>query len=116
MADKQKASQVLLRIGLAFVFFYAVYGSLTAPENWIGYFPQFLRQFFPNNLLLSIFSIYELVLGLWLVWGIKIFYPAILTAMTMIGIVLFNLPVLDVTFRDVAIAFAAAALAVSTKK
>ncbi len=103
-----------LRIGLAFVFLYAVVGSFLAPENWIGYFPLLLRQLVPQNLLLLGFSLYELLLGLWLLWGKKVWIPAILSTLTMLGIIATNLGAFDIIFRDVAIAAMGVALFLAT--
>ncbi len=59
----------------------------------------------------QIFSIYEIVLGLWLLTDKKTFHAASLAALTMTMIIIFNLSALDLVFRDVAILFAALALA-----
>ena len=67
------------------------------------------------KIFLPIFSVYEIALGLWLLSNKKTFYAAILSALTMAGIVIFNLQGMNVVFRDVTIFFAAAALAVLTK-
>jgi len=56
----------LLRMGLSFSFFYVAYASFQNPVNWIGFFPQFLRDLAPAQTLLTGFSIYEIVLGVWL--------------------------------------------------
>lgn len=114
MKNTVQTAQFLLRLGLSFVFFYAVVGSFINPENWIGYFPQFLRQHLPSNLILILFSAYEFILGTWLLSGWKIFYPSILSALTISGIIIFNLNQMDVIFRDVAILFSAVSLAILT--
>lgn len=57
------------------------------------------------------FAIYELALGIWLITGYLIRWAAILTAVTLIGIVLSTPHDLIVTFRDVGLAFAALSLA-----
>ena len=103
-----------LRLGLAFVFLYAVVGSFMNPDAWIGYFPKFLTTLVPGNLLLPLFSGYEIVLALWLLSGKKVFIPAAISAATMLGIVVFNLSLLDVTFRDIGLFFAAVALFLAT--
>ena len=102
----------LIRAGLASVFLYAAIGSFAEPDSWIGYMPMFLRNIFPADLLLTGFSIYQIILSLWLLSGKYVFYAALLSALTLVGIIVANLGVLDVLFRDFAILFSAAALAV----
>jgi len=114
--DKEVLISFFLRIGLAIVLFYAGIASLFFPENWVGYIPEFLSGIFPNSVLLVLFSVYEIALGLWLLSNKKTFYAAIVSAVTMFFIVIFNFAVLDVVFRDIAIFFMALALAVMSKK
>ncbi len=114
-ADPKELAALLLRIGLAFVFFYAAIASFISPQNWIGFFPKFLRNVLSASFLLTAFSVYEIILGLWLLSNKKIFYCAILSAIVMLAIVVTSWAALDVVFRDVAIFFMALALAVLTK-
>ncbi len=102
---------LLLRIGLLIVFLYAAIASFIEPDAWIGYFPIFLRKIFPTNLLLTGFSVVQILVGLWLLSGKKLFYAASFSALMLAGIVVFNLGVLDITFRDVGLIFSALALA-----
>lgn len=109
--DRITIARLLLRLGLALVFLYASIGSFLFPNNWIGFLPTFLKEIFPPDLLLKGFGVYELMLGLWLLWGWKVFYSSALAALTTLGIIAFNLNVLDITFRDFAILLSSAALA-----
>ena len=109
---KEKLISLLLRLGLAFVFLYAAVASFLDSNSWIGFFPPFLQNLFPQTLLLAGFSIFEIVLGLWLLSGWKIFYAAIVAVLALLGIIVFNLGAFDIVFRDVAILTSAAALAV----
>lgn len=113
--QNSKLGIFILRVGIASVFLYAAVASFLEPQNWIGYLPQFLRNLFPANILLVTFSIYEIILSLWLIWGQKAFYSAILSAATLTGIIIVNLGALDIVFRDIAILFASIALAVLKK-
>jgi len=106
--ERDKLASLLLRLGIAFSFFYVVIASFLNPTSWIGFFPSFLQ----NESILIVFSIYEVIIGLWLMWGKKVFYAAILSAWTMLGIIVFNFGALDIVFRDVTILLAAVALAV----
>lgn len=100
---------LLLRLGLAFSFLYAGISSLLTPNDWLGYLPAFIPQ--ANRLdLLKLFSVYEIGLGLWLLAGRYIKYAALLGALTLVGVVVVNLSIFSVTFRDVGLIFAALAL------
>jgi len=114
--DREVLVSFFLRSGLAIVFFYAGIASLLAPENWIGFIPNFIRDFFPASIFLILFSIYEIVLGGWLLSNKKIFYASILSAATMLVIVITNIFLFDIVFRDIAILFMAIALAVLSRK
>ncbi len=113
--EKRKLVNLLLRISIASVFLYAAASATLNPNNWIGYLPQFLRNIFPAKYLLWLFSFYELLLSLWILSGKKTFYAGILSAITLMGIITTNLGALDITFRDLAIFFAALALTLESK-
>ena len=110
--DKKTLVSFFLRVGLTVAFFYAAIASLFFPENWIGFFPGFLKK----SWILLLFSAYELILGFWLLSNKKIFYASIISALTLFFIIAFNLTLLDLIFRDIAIFFMAVALAVLSKK
>ena len=103
-------TSLLLRLGLATIFLYAAISSFLAPEEWVGYFPQFLRDIISPNILLPIFSVYELLLTVWLLSGLYVQYAALLSAATLAGIVVANFQLFAITFRDIAMIFAAIAL------
>ncbi len=105
---------LLLRLGLAFVFVYAAYSSFLNPESWIGFFPNFIRAIVPENILLTGFSLVEIVLGVWLVSGFKTFYAAAVASLLLLGIVIFNLAIMDLIFRDIGLFFASLALLVGS--
>lgn len=108
---KERVISLLLRIGLAAVFGYAGVAAFLQPDSWIGYLPEFLRESFDPRFLLSAFSSAELVLAIWLLSGRFQFMAGIMSALAILGILTFNLALLDVVFRDIAIFFAALALA-----
>lgn len=108
---KHISVSLLLRIGLAFTLFYAALGSFLTPVNWIGFFPAFLFKLgVSEELILGGFILYEVILGIWLLWGRKLLYPALLCAATLGGITLFNLGAMDIVFRDFGLFFTALAL------
>jgi uncharacterized membrane protein YphA (DoxX/SURF4 family) len=100
----------LLRLGLAFVFGYVAIASLVHPNDWVGYLPQQLKTIIPALTLLKLFSIYEILLALWLLSGKFVKIAALVTAMTLAGIVVTNPSQFAITFRDVGLIFAALAL------
>jgi|SRR3989344_2619961 len=100
-----------LRLGIATVFLYAAIASFLDPLSWVGFFPVWLKTLFPATILLYLFSTYEIVLAFWLLSGRHALYAASLAALTLFSIVIFNTSALDIVFRDVAILFAAVALA-----
>lgn len=111
-----KLSSFLLRIGLAFVFGYAAISALIIPEAWIGFYPQFIRSLVPDQILLYSHSFFEILLSLWLLSGKKTFYAAVFASIWIFGIILGTLDTFLITFRDVAIFFSAAALAVLSRE
>jgi uncharacterized membrane protein YphA (DoxX/SURF4 family) len=106
-----KLVTILLRLSIASVFLYAAIAATLQPFNWIGYIPQVARNIFPAQMLLLGFSLYELMLGMWILSGWKAMYAASLAALTLLGIIVANFSQIDILFRDFAIFFAAVALA-----
>lgn len=105
------SASLLLRIGIAFTLLYAALGSFLEPINWIGFFPGFVLNLgVPQEVVLGGFSLYELGLALWLLWGRYLFQASLLAAATFAGITLFNLEAMDIVFRDLGLFFAALAL------
>ena len=103
---------LLLRVGVAFAFIYPAVSAFLVPTSWIGFFPQLVRDFIPNEtLLISIFGISEILIAFWILVGKNIFFPSLLASIYLILIILFNINVFDVLFRDVAILFMTLALA-----
>jgi len=116
MEKRERLAVLILRIGLAFVFAYAAFGQLTNADAWIGFFPEFLRGFLSESILLYSHAFGEIVLALWLLSGWKTFYSASLAAIALLGIVLFNLGAMEIIFRDIGLFLMAAALAVLSKE
>lgn len=103
---------LILRVGVAFAFLYPPIDAFLNPYSWTGYFPAFMHGFVPDLLLLHAFGALEIVLALWILSGRKIFWPSLAASVLLIVIVCFNLPQLEVLFRDLSIAAMALALAV----
>jgi uncharacterized membrane protein YphA (DoxX/SURF4 family) len=111
MGSKQIVSWIL-RISLCFAFVYPAVSAIFSPASWIGYFPPFLLGHVPDPILLHSFGALEIALALWLLSGYKIRIPAMLMALMLLGIVMFNLSQFEIVFRDLSIAGMAVALAV----
>ncbi|KKS26660.1 MAG: hypothetical protein UU84_C0021G0006 [Candidatus Yanofskybacteria bacterium GW2011_GWC2_41_9] len=50
---QQKTALILLRLGLAFGFFYATIALFLNPNDWIGFFPVVMRDILPAQFLLT---------------------------------------------------------------
>lgn len=105
-----KTPVIILRWGLAFVFFYAAIAGLLNPNNWVGYLPGFLTGAFSPRLVLTALSVYEIILAALLFTGRKLRWAALLSAFTLAAIIIFNLNILEITFRDVGLMMASLAL------
>lgn len=101
----------LLRIGLATMFLYAAIDSFIHPSDWVGFLPSFVIAMFDAELLLKIFSVFEIALAAWLLSGVYTRYAALLAAAMLIGITVSNFSLLAISFRDIGLACGALALA-----
>ncbi|OGG44892.1 hypothetical protein A2673_03350 [Candidatus Kaiserbacteria bacterium RIFCSPHIGHO2_01_FULL_50_13] len=102
----------LLRVGLAFSLLYPPIAAYFDPFSWIGYFPAFTRGVMPDETLLIVFGAVEIALALWLLSGWRVHIPAMLAAVLLLAIAVFNLGQFPVLFRDISIAVMAVALAI----
>ena len=114
--SSNSAVSFLLRIGLAGVFIYAGIAALINPFAWVGFVPQFITKIISAQTFLHIHSVGEIILALWLLSGRKIFYAAVISALDMLAVMIFNLSAMDIVFRDFAIFFMAVALVVMYKQ
>jgi hypothetical protein len=107
-----KQKDILLRLAIAFAFLYPAIDGLIHPDNWIDFFPSFMRGgFLSDPTLLLIWGAIEAVIALWILSGKKIFWPSTAATILLCGIVFFNMSLFDLVFRDLAIALTAATLA-----
>ena len=102
----------LLRFGVAFTFLYASISAFINPGPWLGYFPDFLRDNISDNILLITWGGGELIIGLWLLVGYRIFIPSVLAAGLMLGIFIFDFSSMKVIFRNVSILCTSISLAI----
>jgi len=104
----------LLRIALAFAFFYAAIQSIRVPEAWVDWIPRFVVALSPVSPMLMIdgISIAQIGLGLWLLYGRKLRVASGFAALFLFSVTVFNLRLMDIVFRDFSLGLAAVALMV----
>lgn len=106
---------IVLRIGLAFVFGYAVSAFLMGASDWSQYYPQWASNILPTDIFLIFFSIFEVILVIWLLSGKWVFAAAWIAAATIFLLTAVNLDLFNILFRNVAIFSAAVALILLSK-
>ena len=101
-----------MRLGLAFVFAYAAISAFQKPDAWLYFVPHFVTTFVPATLFLKLFGVLQLMIAAALVVGKYVRWAALLAALSLAGLLVFNLTSgkLLITFRDVGLTFMAAAL------
>lgn len=108
---------LLLRVGVAFALIYPAISAFLTPDAWIGYFPTFARDILGSDASLEyalhLFGIIEVTLGIWILAGKRIFIPSVLATAILFLIVVFNISLLDILFRDIPIMLMAIALAIA---
>ncbi len=105
----------LVRLGVAFAFLFPPANALLDPYSWVGYFPPFVHGWLPDMVMLHAFGLVEVVIGLWILSGRRIFIPSVAAVVMLLAIVAFNLGDFQILFRDVSIALAALALAIQNR-
>ena len=111
MKNTSKLALFTLRVALAVPFMYAAIATMLQPEAWVGFIPYFLRNIFPESLLLTGHALVDFVLALWLLSGWNTKYAAAVSALTLFVIIIANLASLDIIFRDIGLLLAAISLA-----
>lgn len=108
--EKTSLISFFLRVAISIPFLYAAIAAFLTPESWIGFLPSWIRIIMPLEIALSAFSLYQIVLSLWLLSGKWLHYSSLLASATLLGITIFNLGALDIVFRDVGLLLAAVSL------
>ena len=116
VSPQARFAHFLLRLGAAFAFAYPAVNAWFDPGSWIGYFPPFVLSFgesigVSNEILLHLFGAVEILLALWILSGYKLFWPSLVATAMLLTIVVFNLPQMQIVFRDLSIAALTFALA-----
>lgn len=107
---------LLLRVAVAFAFVYAAISGFLNPTAWVGYFPPFLQQLGPVHWVMASWGIMELLLAAAILFLRDVYYPALIAAALLIGVVVFNWGAMDIVFRDIPIALASVALALLSRE
>lgn len=102
---------ILIRIGLVFVFLYAGAEALIQPLNWVGFVPPWADKLISRELSLTMLSIFQIFLSLWLLSGFKERYSAWAASIFLVIVIIQNLGQMDILFRDVGLLFSSSALA-----
>ncbi len=102
----------LLRFGVAFTFLFAAVSAFINPDPWLAYFPGFMRSMVADDILLLTWGVGEVIIGLWLISGWKIFLPSIAASGLLLGIFIFDFHSINITFRNVSILSTSIALAI----
>lgn len=110
--EKKSLISFFLRLAISIPFLYAAIAAFLTPESWIGFLPGWIGSIMPAEIALGAFSVYQMVLSLWLLSGKWLQYSSILASATLLGITVFNLGALDIVFRDVGLLLASIALTV----
>ena len=106
---------LVLRVGLAAVLLYAAIDAFREPAAWVSFVPHFTTQFVTAKTSLDILSVIQIVIAAALLLGKYVRYAAIVTALLLAGILVFNLNALYETFRDFGLLCMAIALALLEK-
>lgn len=109
-----KNATLALRLGLAFVFAYTALAIYLRPLDWIGFVPGWIDPILDRQTFLHIHGLFDLILAIWLLSGVKIFYSSVLSALNLGSIIIFNLGAMDIVFRDIGLLTGAVALALLT--
>lgn len=104
----------VLRISLAFAFLYPAISGFISPVKWIGYLPSFIADisFLTPAISLMIMEIIQIIVALWLLFGKNPYYPGILASLLLAGIIVFNLNLFEIVFRDIALLLVSIALVI----
>lgn len=111
MEHKREIS-FLLRGGLAFVFIYSGISSFANPYSWVGFVPNIVKLIISRETFLFIFSIFQIILGMWLFSNYKVRIASIFSIISLSGIIIFNISSLEIIYRDIAILSMAVVLAI----
>lgn len=108
----EKFALFVLRLGLAITFIYAGVAGFMTPNDWIGFVPTFVDKIMPATTFLVVWGVIEIIIGVWLIFGKKIFIPSLIATLSLAGLIAMNLDAMEVIFRDIGLLGAALALTI----
>lgn len=112
-SKKSEVVWFLIRLAIAFAFFYPAVRIHSDPDSWLGYFPAFVKDIgIPTSFLIAGFSVVHIIIGTWILSGKKIFLPSIFATIFLGMVIFFNLNQIDILFRDVSLFLVSLALAI----
>lgn len=115
MNSQIKPASKILRLSLGFAFIYAAISHYFAPDSWLQFYPELMQEIASENWYIWTTSLGELAFGLAIISGRFTHYLAILSALALSAILVFNLDQMFILFRDVSLIGASIALAVLHK-
>lgn len=115
MDTTHKKAILLLKLGVSFALLYPAISAFMNPTLWIGYVPAWVELFVPRDTFLPVFSAFEIIIACGVLFFNKAL-PSVIAGLMLVSIVVLNRNEFPVVFRDLAIAFAAFALAILLKK
>jgi hypothetical protein len=108
-------SLIILRIVLAFSFIYPAIMAHVHPDTWMSFFPRFVTDLnIPATTLFVGFSIVHGIIALWILINKKVHIAAIIAALFIANVLIFNVSQFELLFRDVAILTVAIVIAIET--
>src|SRR3989344_5086023 len=110
ICDYHHLTSFILRVALAVPLLFAAIDATLQPQAWVGFIPLFLRNIFPEALLLGAHALLDFTLAVWLLSGWKTKEAAIFSGLNLFTIIVVNITVLEIVFRDVGLLLAAVAL------
>lgn len=109
-SNNPAVASMIIRVGLAAVFLYAAIDAFKEPNAWISFIPAFSTKFIAAKTALDLISVFQIGVAIWLVTGKYLTYTALTAIGLLAGIMVFNPETFLVTFRDIGLIAAAAAL------
>lgn len=99
-----------LRLAISIPFLYAAIAAFLDPTSWIGFLPGWIGKIMPKEIALSMFSVFQIILSIWLLSGKWLRYSSVLASAILLSITVFNIGALDIVFRDVGLLLASISL------
>src|SRR3989338_10186174 len=110
ICDYSNLASFTLRVALAIPFLFVAIDATLQPEAWVGFIPSLVRDILPASLVLGVHALVDFTLAVWLLSGWRTKEAAIFSGLNLFTIIVVNITVLEIVFRDVGLLLAAVAL------